>query len=178
MPDDFSHVRAAFDLREWGGRSVNVLSVVRAMGWSWGLSSYQIEQCWPQGDKLIRIMGYDGHPVSDDLVEFFDVTLLQNAELIDSVKRKSKVVARMGGMIIDETYKVDRFGEQLAQVGAVIADVRPNGEKMGYGFVISSGHNDVPEGQMPCIFTPGLERCARDKVQEDVGKLLGRPYGI
>lgn len=59
------------------------------------------------------------------------------------------------------------------KVGAVIAVVRRN-EDTGreYGTVIASGHNDVPNGQEPCIFAPGIECCYRDRLQEEYAKKL------
>ena len=59
------------------------------------------------------------------------------------------------------------------KVGAVIAVVHKD-TKTGreYGSVIASGHNDVPEGQSPCVFEDGLECCYRDKLQENYAKML------
>jgi deoxycytidylate deaminase/dephospho-CoA kinase len=80
---------------------------------------------------------------------------------------------------IDETFMTMAYSESSRsaclkrKVGAVIARTRKN-EETGreYGCAIASGHNDVPEGQEPCIFASGLERCYRDKIQEDYARML------
>ncbi|MEI8246748.1 MAG: hypothetical protein WCI51_13025 [Lentisphaerota bacterium] len=53
------------------------------------------------------------------------------------------------------------------KVGAIIANIDDNSE-MERGFIISSGHNDVPEGTNPCIFDELYQKCARDDLQEKV----------
>jgi deoxycytidylate deaminase/dephospho-CoA kinase len=59
------------------------------------------------------------------------------------------------------------------KVGTVIAAVRRGKDtNREFGAVIASGHNDVPEGMEPCIFAHGIERCYRDRLQEDYAKML------
>ena len=55
------------------------------------------------------------------------------------------------------------------KVGAVIVNILDYENTTSQcGVVISSGHNDVPKGQKPCILKLGLERCGRDRYQEEI----------
>jgi deoxycytidylate deaminase len=62
------------------------------------------------------------------------------------------------------------------KVGAIIATKS--------GDILSSGHNDVPEGQEPCLKDPAYNQCARDFHQERIGRKLkfcpacGRPVEL
>ncbi|MEN6451534.1 MAG: hypothetical protein ABFC96_13660 [Thermoguttaceae bacterium] len=59
------------------------------------------------------------------------------------------------------------------KVGAIIALIRKgHNPDREYGTVIASGHNDVPDGQEPCVFARGIEGCYRDKLQERYAKQL------
>jgi deoxycytidylate deaminase len=58
------------------------------------------------------------------------------------------------------------------KVGAVIANVRTDDNGREHGYIVSSGFNDVPEGQAPCVFADGLYGCARDKWQEEYANRL------
>jgi deoxycytidylate deaminase/dephospho-CoA kinase len=48
------------------------------------------------------------------------------------------------------------------KVGAVIATKE--------GDIISTGYNNVPRGTIPCVEDPSLNQCARDLLQEEIGK--------
>ena len=50
------------------------------------------------------------------------------------------------------------------KVGAVIASAK--------GDIISAGHNDVPEAAKPCIDDPRYGWCARDVIQEELGRRM------
>lgn len=117
-----------------------VLSIENARSWSWGLSMHQLvsnlsdyefvhiigrrrmkvyKHC--ECSKMIELI-IDPLPVADDLIKHFDITMLQNVESLTLVRsNKEKVVCRLGGMIVDEQNDGNRYNEQLAQVGAIIA---------------------------------------------------------
>lgn len=117
-----------------------VLSVEHAHSWSWGLNMHQLikrlpgyefvhvraqrrikvhKQC--ECEKIVELV-VDPVPVADDLVKYFDLTLLQNIECMKLVRtNKEKVICRSGGMIVDENNDGTRYNDELAQVGAIIA---------------------------------------------------------
>ncbi len=119
---------------------INVLSVVNAKSWSWGISSeplmrmlpnyrfasilrmpkckIQMEQAGIQADITIPAVNIDR-----GLTEFFDLTVLQNVDSVPLVNKeqRKKVVVRMGGMLIDDKNCSTRYDDTLKEVGAVIA---------------------------------------------------------
>jgi len=65
------------------------------------------------------------------------------------------------------------------KVGAIIAEI--NHSSFGNGSdnrinesvnIISSGHNEVPLGSIPCAFNPEYEKCYRDHLQEEHAKKI------
>jgi len=110
----------------------NVLSLVNAKSWSWGLNIRQLTDRMTKYRfvNVLRIppmkcqcgAKFAGVSIDDSLIEFFDLTLLQNADSIQLIKSKqTKAVVRMGGMLVDEQYLGSRYDEQLAMCGAVIS---------------------------------------------------------
>ncbi len=117
-----------------------ILSVENALSWSWGTAIYQLIKQLSMYD-FIRTVGQrrmklqkrcecnkyveliiDPMPISNDIVNHFDVTLLQNVESLKLVRTNyKKVVCRSGGMIVDKENNGDRYNDELAKVGAVIA---------------------------------------------------------
>ena len=118
----------------------SVLSVEHAHGWSWGLNMHQLIENL-RGYDFIHVIAHrrmkiqkqceclknvelviDPIPIADDLVNHFDLTLLQNIECMKLVRvNKKRVICRSGGMIVNEQNDGDRYNDELAQVGAVIA---------------------------------------------------------
>ncbi len=119
---------------------INILSVENARGWSWGLNMHQLTDRL-SGYKFIHIVGrraikvnkqcecekvvelrIDPLPIADDIVNHFDLTLLQNVESLKLVRTNfKKVICRSGGMIVNDDNNGDRYNDELAKVGAVIA---------------------------------------------------------
>ncbi len=59
------------------------------------------------------------------------------------------------------------------KVGAVIAlveDAKINGNTSTHMHILSSGHNDVPLGTIPCVYDPDYQQCFRDYLQEKHAK--------
>jgi glycosyltransferase involved in cell wall biosynthesis len=148
-----------------------ILSVENALSWSWGLTLHQIIDRL-KDFRFVRIMGQrpidlihpckscgeknttkiSAVPVADGLVDYFDLTMLQNVCSLRLVKDKKKVVCRSGGMVVDEENKSGRYDEQLKGVAAVIA----TNEQL---FEIGKNANDntflIPNGVDLEIFKPG-----------------------
>ena len=117
-----------------------VLSVENALTWSWGLSMHQLvrrlsdykfihmigqrrmkvnKKC--ECEKIVEL-NIDPIAVADDIVNHFDLTMLQNIESLKLIRtNKKRVICRSGGMIVNDQNKGDRYNDELAQVGAVIA---------------------------------------------------------
>lgn len=118
-----------------------ILSIENALGWSWGIVINQLLERLPDYRFLRMLRQPDSHvvtkcpkceekfeakvpfvPVSKEIVDFFDLTVLQNCDAIRMVNGdKKKVIARIGGMFIDEKNPSTRYDYDLAQVGAVVA---------------------------------------------------------
>lgn len=113
-----------------------ILSVENAGSWSWGMAIEELieklpEHEWVRMERFVK--SYQNQreervfmkaPIADGLVNYFDVTLLQNMDTIGLIKGEAdmgKVVCRMGGMYFGEGYDPDRYNDQLAKCGAVIA---------------------------------------------------------
>lgn len=97
-----------------------ILSVENALNWSW--SFCLIDMMKKMEYEFIRMRRIPGCKVADDLVKFFDITLLQNLDSINLVKNKKKVVSRIGGFVFTNDIKSDsRYDRALELVGAVIA---------------------------------------------------------
>jgi len=74
----------------------------------------------------------------------------------------------LGEVFMTMAYCESRFSKCLKRkVGAVIAQIETERE---VGHIVSSGHNDVPKGQKPCVFASDLDGCARDKSSEGTAK--------
>jgi hypothetical protein len=91
--------------------------------------------------------------IAQDLVDYFDLTLLQNVDAIKQVKeRRDRCIVRMGGMVINKKAPANRYDEELARAGAVIAT---NGQL----HEIAARCNDqaylIPNGTDLELFRPG-----------------------
>ena len=72
-------------------------------------------------EKMVELV-IDPIAIADDLVNHFDLTLLQNVENLKLVKTNhKKVIFRSGGMIVNEQNAGDRYNDEIKHVGAVIA---------------------------------------------------------
>lgn len=114
----------------------NIMSFENALHWSWGnaiqslidkLSDYnfvRVErfQVTEAPREMQQKPTVHTAPIPKELVNHFDVTLLQNCDSIALVKgNKKRVVARLGGLVMDTNKRNDRYNDQLFQCGAVIA---------------------------------------------------------
>lgn len=98
-----------------------VLSVENSLNWSWSFGLQELSR--KMGFRFIRMQRIPGFRIADDLVNYFDVTLLQNLDTIKQVSRdlRHRVVSRIGGMFVNETNSPRRYDEELRSVAAVIA---------------------------------------------------------
>ena len=103
-----------------------ILNIVNAHSWSWALSSGAMLNKLPQY-RFLTDARKIGQELSFDIVDFCNLTLVQNVDSIKLVKigQRSKVVARMGGMLVDDKKnKKDRYFDDLASCGGIIATNR------------------------------------------------------
>jgi len=111
---------------------IKVLSLVNAKSWSWGLNMRQLTDRMSDYEfvNVLRIppmkctcgAKFAGINIDENLIEYFDITLLQNADSIQLIKNnQKKVVVRMGGLLVNDQHISSRYDDQLALCGAVIS---------------------------------------------------------
>ena len=112
-----------------------ILSFENALKWSWGRIIGQLIRELYFKYKFVRVERYlysyeDANdkvrtviaPLAEQLVEYFDLTLVQNIDSVSHIKGdKRKVVVRMGGMMTGNERKKTRYDKHLVKCGAVIA---------------------------------------------------------
>lgn len=122
-----------------------VLSVENARSWSWGLVVRHLAKSLSNDYKFIRMTGrikswgielcnkcgevipvrIPPVSVSNDVVNSFDLTLVQNVDSLSLVNSKKMLIGRMGGMrTFDESLNnanLHRFDDDLASAAAIIA---------------------------------------------------------
>lgn len=84
------------------------------------------------------------HPPKDD--ETFMTMAYVESQRSSCLKRKV-------GAVVTSTINAVRNSEDNAITNTI--------------YVLSSGHNEVPPGTIPCIFDPNLQKCYRDHLQEE-----------
>ncbi len=101
--------------------SLRILSVENSLSWSWSFALLSLKRaldCY----RFVRIQRVPKYNIAPDLIDFFDVILLQNVDtlkLIDDNDSDNfkKVITRMGDIATDKS----KHGEQLKKVGAVVS---------------------------------------------------------
>ena len=99
-----------------------ILSVENSLKWSWSFGLQALAK--KINCEFIRIVRIPGCKIADDLIKFFDVTLLQNLDSIHLVKNKTKVISRIGGFHVDKNNPSTRYDLMMARVGVIIATNR------------------------------------------------------
>ncbi|MCK5016793.1 MAG: glycosyltransferase family 4 protein [Candidatus Peribacteraceae bacterium] len=105
---------------------IKILSIENCPNWSWSLKMTELLRFLPKKFEIARMhRGFTPGAV-DSLTAYFDLTLVQNADIIKQITTKSrrKVIGRMGGI---RTFadKKTVFDEELKSVGGIIST---NGE--------------------------------------------------
>ena len=98
----------------------SILSVIHSKKWSWGFTLGRVAEILKH-HNFVKVLWDPKLNVEPDLVEFFDITFMQNVDGIKCVKNKKKVVSRIGGFYMDEKNLSTRYDLELKQVAAVIA---------------------------------------------------------
>lgn len=111
---------------------MDILSVENQLGWSWGIVIQRLRENLPD-HKVVRILRgvfkcqnprckrTFFRDVEPELVEHFDVVLLQNVDNIKLIGEKTeRAVARVGGMDMRNPDSM-RYGEDFKKVSAIIA---------------------------------------------------------
>ncbi len=169
--------------------TTNVLSVVNAKSWSWGLSAGPLmlnlpgykfatvlrqPKCRiPMEQAGIRVdITIPAVTVDRGLVEFFDATLLQNVDSITLVgaEQRKKVVVRMGGLLVDEKNAETRYDDVLREVGAIIATNHALGAIAGR---VNPATYIIPNGVDLDRFQPATSHAARDFTAGFAGNVWG-----
>jgi glycosyltransferase involved in cell wall biosynthesis len=110
-------------------------------------------------------------PLDEGLLEFFDVTLMQNLDSIGLAEGcHEKIVARIGGLILNGKTDPFRYDKQLAKVGAVIAC---NDELHGIGAHANANCTMIPNGVDLEQFKPAEVRGDRPFTVGFVGNIWG-----
>ena len=132
----------------------NVLCMEHSHRWSWGFTLRELIKRMFQY-KFVKILWQPGRMVDDDLVDHFDITMVQNLDNIKSIKNKSKVVSRIGGFFVDKDNASNRFDLELSQVAAVIAT---NNKLYEVGKRINKNTFMIPNCVDLDLFKPDPER--------------------
>jgi len=152
-------------------RQTAVLSIENALNWSWGMAIRDLigaMKAW----RFVRIVRRLKHPIDDDLIDYFPVSLLQNVDNMNLIKNhKRKVACRMGGLVIDKkTAPKGRYDNELAQVGAVIAT---NQELYEIAARVNGNTHLIPNGVDCDLFRPNPHRPVRKFTVGFAGNITG-----
>jgi len=169
----------------------NVLSLVNAKTWSWGLNMGQMTDVL-DNYRFVNVLRippmkcqcgakFTGVKIDESLVDFFDITLLQNADSIQLIRNnQKKAVVRMGGMLVDDQYISTRYDEQLAKCGAVIST-----NNLLFDIAKNANPNShlIPNGVDLELFKPAEKRNKRPFTAGFAGNIWGpgstyKGYGI
>ncbi len=127
-----------------------VLSIENSYVWSWSFGLIALKDVMDY--DFIRIKRIPACRIPIDLVKYFDITLLQNLDTIKQIQSDyKKVIARIGGMVIDDKNKADRHNLALNKVGAVIAT---NNQLYEIGKTVNGKTFLIPNGVDLDLFYP------------------------
>ena len=144
---------------------IRVLSVENwqpHLSWSWGLVIQRLIDGLEGQYEFVRIRRGEfncgnpkcrnvfAHEVDLELCDHFDIILPQNIDTLKMIPRGEKVVARIGGMHVNNPNR-DRYSEQIARVGAVVAT---NNDLLEIGTRANSNCHLIPNGVDLTHFKP------------------------
>ena len=136
------------------------------LSWSWGLVIQRLIQGLGGEYSFCRIRRGEffcsnpkchnifNHNVDLELCSHFDIILPQNIDTLKMIPRGENVVARIGGMHVSNTgnpTQRDRYNDQIARVGAVVAT---NNDLLEIGQRANSNCHLIPNGVDLTHFRP------------------------
>ena len=98
---------------------MNILSYENSLLWSWAFALISMTK--HSIHKFVRVQRKIGYKLDKDLIDFFDIILVQNVESLKQIEDKKKVICRMGGMYIDENNSSKRYDNPLQDCAAIIS---------------------------------------------------------
>jgi len=128
---------------------MNILSYENCKDWSW---AFALKDMTENSDhRFVRVQRIPGCELDEDLVNFFDLALIQNVDSLKQIKDKSKVVCRMGGMLINDENPSTRYDNPLADCAAIIST-----NKQLYDVAVKVNDNafQIPNGLDLEVFKP------------------------
>ena len=146
---------------------MNILSYENSLQWSWAFALQSMAKV--SGHRFVRIQRHLGYELDQDLLDFFDLTLVQNVESLKQIKDKSKVVCRMGGMYIDEEHSSKRYDNPLEDCAAIIST---NDELHKVAQQINDNSFMIPNGVDLEIFKP-MKKVEKQFTIGFAGNILG-----
>ena len=149
-----------------------ILSIENAKSWSWGLTFSDYEKHWGEMVRIIRQpkletvffcsecgsaqkQSLDGMRIEAGLIEHFDLCLVQNVDTLVLMDSFENVVARIGGLVVDENTDPHRYDEYLAKCPAVITT---NRFLQNIGAGVNANTTLIPNGLDLEAFRPPEER--------------------
>lgn len=150
---------------------MTVLSVENALDWSWSFPLQAMAR--RMGCRFVRMQRNPGFRIADDLVDFFDVTLLQNLDTIKLVRERlrRRVVSRIGGFYVDEQNPATRYDDELRSVAAVVAT---NQALYRIGRRVNENTYLIPNAVDLDLFSPAAARPDRPFTVGFAGNIWGR----
>lgn len=147
---------------------MNILSYENSLIWSWAFALISMAKY--SVHKFVRILRKPGYQLDQDLLDFFDITLVQNVDSLKQIKNKKKVVCRMGGMYVDENNSSKRYDNPLADCAAIIST---NKELLDIALEVNENSFLIPNGVDLEIFKP-IEKKERIFTIGFAGNISGR----
>jgi len=147
---------------------VTVLGIQNAKKWSWSFVLRRMIQELPEY-KFATILGRPKEKIDIGLVDFFNITLVQNVSTTKLDGNKQKIILRMGGLRISDQNSSTRFNDDLAEVGAVIAT---NGKLFEMGKRVNDNTFLIPNGVDLQLFKPRSQR------QQPFNDNNGKPFVV
>lgn len=135
-------------MSNWLGK-MNILSYENSLKWSWAFALQSMSKF--SDHRFVRVQRNPGFELDQDLLDFFDITLVQNVDSLKQIKDKKKVVCRMGGMHIDEQNSSKRYDNPLADCAAIIST---NKELHNVAKQVNDNSFLIPNGLDLDIFKP------------------------
>ena len=127
----------------------------------------QVKECNYRADIIIineeEVSSSAEKPYQEYIERLLYRDYVKLIEHVASGKHPNERKARLEESLMTAAYVESKRSSCLKRkVGAIVAS--PTGD------IISAGHNEVPEGSDACLDDPRYGRCARDVVQETIGR--------